>query len=112
MISKVDCSRRKRQMPRSKIKAEDLDRILRLRRTKSVRQTAEILEVSTQTVRYYCDKLLAEVLSRWTPPNEPPNEPPDAANDRRKRPSGEPGDRRMPRDFDSGRMKRSLRRQA
>jgi len=51
-----------------RIRNEILERILKLRRTKSIRQTAKLLEISTTTVRNHCDKRLAEILRRWTPP--------------------------------------------
>jgi hypothetical protein len=66
-------------MGRTRITTEALDRILRLRRTKTIRQTARQMDLSPTTVGQYCDKQLAEVLRRWTPPNERPNERPDAS---------------------------------
>jgi hypothetical protein len=47
-----------------------LERLLKLRRTRSIRQTAKMLGVSSATVRTYCGKQLAEVLRRWTPPGD------------------------------------------
>jgi hypothetical protein len=45
-----------------------LERLLKLRRTRSVRETAKMLELSPKTVQSYCGKQLAEVLRRWKPP--------------------------------------------
>jgi hypothetical protein len=56
-------------MGRKRIDIATLERLLKLRRTRSVRQTAKQMDISAATVQSYCGKQLAEVLRRWTPPS-------------------------------------------
>jgi hypothetical protein len=83
-------------MSRTRITTEDLDQLLRLRRTKTIRQTARLLDMSPTTVGEYCDQLLANVLRRWTPPNERRR-----GRSREEQPSEHPRDESMPRGHSS-----------